>query len=179
MLSLLHSLDIFILQLINLSYHNFVLDNIFLMISNMGIIVFWVIISVLLYLFGNKKGKKVAKKMIIILVITTVITSLVKNIVMRPRPYVELTNLILLDLGTDYSFPSGHTATATAMAYTLSKEYHKWIFMIIPLMVAFSRLYIGVHYPSDVLGGFLLGIVVVYISDYFFKFENLQKLIGN
>lgn len=179
MLSLLHSLDISILQLINLSYHNIVLDNIFLMISNMGIIGFWVMVSVLLYLFGNKKGKKVAKKMIIVLLITTVITSVVKLVVMRPRPYVELTNLILLDLGTDYSFPSGHTTTATAMAYTLTKEYHNWIFMIIPLMVAFSRMYIGVHYPSDVLGGFLLGICMVYLCEYFFKFGNLQKLIGN
>lgn len=179
MLSLLHWLDISLLQLVNLSYHNIIVDNIFLMISNMGTIIFWIIISILLYLFGNEKGKKIAKKMVIILVITTIITSLIKIIVMRPRPYVELTNLVLLDLGTDYSFPSGHTTTSTAMAYTLSKEYHNMIFMIVPLLVAFSRLYIGVHYPSDVLGGFLLGIFIVYISGYFFDLENLQKVIGN
>jgi len=179
MLSFLHLIDISILQLVNLSFHNIILDNIFLMISNMGTIIFWIVISILLYLFGNEKGKKIATKMIIILVITTAITSLVKIIVMRPRPYVELTNLILLDLGTDYSFPSGHTTTSTAMAFTLSKEYHKWIVMIIPLIVAFSRMYIGVHYPSDVLGGFLLGIGIIYLSEYFIDFEKLQKLIGN
>ncbi|HII08674.1 MAG TPA: phosphatase PAP2 family protein, partial [Methanosphaera sp.] len=69
--------------------------------------------------------------------------------------------------------------TSTAMAFILSKEYHKWIVMIIPLIVAFSRMYIGVHYPSDVLGGFLLGIGIVYLSEYFIDFEKLQKLIGN
>ena len=141
----------------------------------MGLIYFWVIISIVLYLFGDKKGKSIAKKMIVVLVVTTILTQLIKIIVMRPRPYTELTNLILLDLGTDYSFPSGHTSTSTAMAYILACEYKKWILMLIPVIVGFSRLYIGVHYPSDVLGGFLLGLVIAYMAEYFFNlkiFEN-------
>lgn len=141
----------------------------------MGLIYFWVIISIVLYLFGDKKGKSIAKKMIVVLVVTTILTQLIKIIVMRPRPYIELSNLILLDLGTDYSFPSGHTSTSTAMAYVLSCEYKRWILMLIPVIVGFSRLYIGVHYPSDVLGGFLLGLVIAYMVEYFFNlkiFEN-------
>lgn len=141
----------------------------------MGLIYFWVIISIVLYLFGDKKGKSIAKKMIVVLVVTTILTQLIKIIVMRPRPYTELSNLILLDLGTDYSFPSGHTSTSTAMAYVLSCEYKRWILMLIPVIVGFSRLYIGVHYPSDVLGGFLLGLVIAYMVEYFFNlkiFEN-------
>lgn len=171
MLFFLHSVDVFILELVNLSYHNFILDNLSLLISNLGIIYFWIIISILLYLFGNKKGKIVAKRMIIILVVITLFTQLIKYFIMRPRPYTELSNLILLDLGTDYSFPSGHTSTSTAMAYLLSKEYNKWCFMLIPLVVAFSRLYIGVHYPSDVLGGFLLGFFIAYLLEYFFNLK--------
>lgn len=141
----------------------------------MGLIYFWVIISIVLYLFGDKKGKSIAKKMIVVLVVTTILTQLIKIFVMRPRPYTELSNLILLDLGTDYSFPSGHTSTSTAMAYVLSCEYKRWILMLIPVIVGFSRLYIGVHYPSDVLGGFLLGLVIAYMVEYFFNlkiFEN-------
>lgn len=141
----------------------------------MGLIYFWVIISIVLYLFGDKKGKSIAKKMIVVLVVTTILIQLIKIIVMRPRPYTELSNLILLDLGTDYSFPSGHTSTSTAMAYVLSCEYKRWILMLIPVIVGFSRLYIGVHYPSDVLGGFLLGLVIAYMVEYFFNlkiFEN-------
>lgn len=175
MLFFLHSIDVFILEFVNLSYHNFILDNLSLIISNMGLIYFWVIISIVLYLFGDKKGKSIAKKMIVVLVVTTILTQLIKIIVMRPRPYNELSNLILLDLGTDYSFPSGHTSTSTAMAYVLSCEYKRWILMSIPVIVGFSRLYIGVHYPSDVLGGFLLGLVIAYMTEYFFNlkiFEN-------
>ena len=175
MLFFLHSIDVFILEFVNLSYHNFILDNLSLIISNMGLIYFWVIISIVLYLFGDKKGKSIAKKMIVVLVVTTILTQLIKIIVMRPRPYTELSNLILLDLGTDYSFPSGHTSTSTAMAYVLSCEYERWILMLIPVIVGFSRLYIGVHYPSDVLGGFLLGLVIAYMVEYFFNlkiFEN-------
>jgi undecaprenyl-diphosphatase len=150
------------------------MDNLALLISNVGVIYFWIIISIILYFFGSQKGKDVAKRMIIILLVTTLITQLVKNWVMRPRPYTELSNLVLLGLGTDYSFPSGHTSTSTAMAYLLSREYKKWIFMLIPVVVAFTRLYIGVHYPSDVLGGFLLGFFIAYLLEYFFNLKILK-----
>lgn len=175
MLFFLHSADIFILELVNLSYHNFVLDNLALLVSNLGIIYFWIVISIVIYLFGNEKGKVVAKRMIVILLLTTILTQLIKYLIMRPRPYTELSNLILLDLGTDSSFPSGHTSTSTAMAYLLSKEYKRWIFMLIPVVVAFSRLYIGVHYPSDILGGFLIGFLIAYIMEYFFDLKIFES----
>lgn len=176
MLSILHSLDIFILELVNLSYHNFLLDNIALIITNMGVIYFWIIIAILLYLLGNEKGKAVSKKMILILIVVVIISQIIKFVVMRPRPYTELSSLVLLSLGTDPSFPSGHTTISTAMSYVLFKEYNKWYLLLIPVIVALSRLYIGVHYPSDVVGGFLLGIIIAYIMEHYiflkcFKFN--------
>ena len=65
----------------------------------------------------------------------------------------------------DYSFPSGHTIIATSMSYVLAKEYNKYILMIIPVIVALTRLYMGVHYPSDVMGGFLIGLIIAYLVE--------------
>lgn len=95
----------------------------------------------------------------------TIVTQLIKLWIMRPRPYTELSSLIVLATESDMSFPSGHTSTSTAMAYILSSEYQKWYFMLIPIIVALSRLYMGVHYPSDVLGGFILGFIVAYLLE--------------
>ncbi len=166
MFFILQSLDQFLLEFINLSYHNIFLDNLVLLLSNMGIIFFWIIIAVILYFMGNEKTKNIVKKMIIVLVIVVIVTNLLKVIVMRPRPYTVLSNLVVLATETDFSFPSGHTSISTSMAFLLSREYGKYYLMIIPLVVALSRLYIGVHYPSDVLGGFLVGVIVVYLVDY-------------
>ena len=143
----------------------------------MGVIYFWIIIIILLYLFGDIKGKRIAKKMVIVLIFIVVFTQLSKFIVMRPRPYTELSSLVLLSLGSDPSFPSGHTSTSTAMAFVLSKEYGNYYFMLIPFIVGLSRLYLGVHYPSDVLGGFLLGLIVVYLVEKFLKFKKVGKLL--
>ncbi|MDO4616241.1 MAG: phosphatase PAP2 family protein [Lachnospiraceae bacterium] len=91
---------------------------------------------------------------------------LLKNLVARTRPYEVIDGLILLaKKPKDYSFPSGHTslsfACAAALLFTIPKQQH-WIAVLLTILAAligFSRLYLGVHYPTDVLAGLILGCV--------------------
>ena len=68
----------------------------------------------------------------------------------------------LVRVPTDHSFPSGHTATSFAAAFALSRAVPQraWLFYLLAAAIGFSRIYVGVHYPLDVLGGAVLGLLV-------------------
>ena len=88
----------------------------------------------------------------------------IKPLVARVRPYVTVKGLFsLVGPERSYSFPSGHSATAFAVAYVLARmlpvKYGAPILLLAALM-AFSRLYVGVHYPTDVLVGVMVGVLV-------------------
>ncbi len=93
-----------------------------------------------------------------------------KNLVARPRPcWLDTDFVLLLTSPTDYSFPSGHTLASVISATILTMTNKKFGFAAIPLaaLIAFSRLYLFVHYPSDVFAAAILGFVIgiaVYIN---------------
>lgn len=129
-----------------------------------------VLITITLLSFIVIKNKKIGMYITLNLLIQTTLNLIIKNIFQRPRP-VEYR--IIEETG--YSFPSGHSMASMAfygfIIYLIYKniknQYIKWISMsllgILIVAIGFSRIYLGVHYTSDVLGGFLLTIAYLMI----------------
>lgn len=160
----LYSLDKTIFLFFNRSIANPVFDLIMPFITEtdhwrIPILLMWLS----LVIFGGKKGRIVALLVVVILTLSDQVSSfVVKPFVNRVRPCFVLENVrLLIDQPRSPSFPSSHAVNNTAVAALFSVKYKRymWIFISIAALVAFSRIYVGVHYPSDVGGGIVLGIL--------------------
>ena len=115
-----------------------------------------------------------------------VLTQALKYSINRPRPHMTYPDIYAYGTETTLSFPSGHTSLAFSTATALCLKYPKW-YVIIPsslwaCSVGYSRMNLGMHYPSDVLAGAIVGIGSAYITyqinNWFWKKEGNKKLIG-
>jgi membrane-associated phospholipid phosphatase len=100
--------------------------------------------------------------------LTVAETYLIKALVKRPRPYITYPELKNQTTEGSYSFPSGHTSSCFSIATSLSLNYPKW-YVIIPAYVwagatGYSRMYLNVHYPTDVLTGAALGSLTAWAT---------------
>ncbi len=117
-----------------------------------------------------KKTRKVGVTILVALIIGLICTNLaLKNLVGRDRPWVHLQDLVVLIEEHDpNSFPSGHTTSAFAFAgaviYSTRRKWMKWGAMILAILMGISRLYVGVHYPSDVLVGVAVGLLAGWVA---------------
>ena len=146
--------------------HTPFLDKIMVFITRLGDAgIIWIVLSIVLLLIP--KTRKSGAVMVAALVVDVLLCNIVlKNLVARTRPYDVNTGVHLLVAKLhDYSFPSGHTAASFASVTTLYLAGEKKLLkfaLVLACLIAISRLYLYVHYPTDVLGGVLVGIAAGY-----------------
>lgn len=143
--------------------HTPLLDKILAFITSLGNAgIIWIVLAVVLLILPKtrKTGIIVAAALLMDLILCNLI---LKNLVARVRPYdVNTAIAILIKKPLDFSFPSGHTAASFAAmtALFLAKMKKAWLAaLVLAVLIAFSRLYFYVHYPTDVLGGAVVGIL--------------------
>ncbi len=160
-------IDISILEWIRNNLWNPVLDKIMVAITSLGYKgILWIAVAVVMLFF--KSTRKTGIKLGVALVLGLAIgNGIIKNVVARPRPYdfqaargVDIP--LLINKLKDFSFPSGHTLSCFEAAGVLmicDRKRFGWAALVVAILISFSRLYLYVHYPSDVLAGIVLGLI--------------------
>lgn len=127
----------------------------------------------LIYWGLDKKG---GEQIGFMMISTTLVNPLIKNIVCRTRPFDSATGIQNLRDVDGYSFPSGHSSgsssTLVGTTVVYRKKKWKWLIslsVIIPVLVALSRTYLGAHYPSDVICGLALGVGMVFLINWLYE----------
>ena len=163
---MVNPIDRYIFLFINKGLQNKVLDVLFTYISILGEYKYIIIIVGILFSIGTVSLKKTSLIGFLILHISSWMVYFLKGLFMRPRPFEILEGVRLLNQGASGpSFPSGHTTKAFAICYLLAWRYPRFArpLFITAAFIGLSRIYMGLHFLSDVLAGVLLGIAISFV----------------
>ena len=161
--------------------HNPVLDTVMCGITRLGDAgIIWILLCIVLLVLPKTRKSGVIL-MAALLVDLVICNGILKPLVHRIRPFDVRTGIeLLVKRPTDFSFPSGHTAAsfASVMALYLAGEKKIWISSLgLAVLIAFSRLYLYVHYPTDVLGGIIFGCLSGWLGYHIVKFAEGKKTV--
>ena len=156
------------LKVNNLHYH--ALNEFMVLMSRYGREIVWSLTVILLFIFGGWTGKKAAIIMGLAMLVIVPVGTAAKDIVARPRPLIPRADF-LVAADREYAFPSGHAMIVSAGAATalaLFRDSPRKLAISLALaveaaLVCISRVYVGGHYPLDVVGGILLGVGISFI----------------
>ncbi len=164
----LYQIDVAVFYFFNQTITNPLFDKFFMFITDVkNWYLTYVILFFLCFFKGGRIGKLACGFMILLVIASDQFSShLLKNIFERVRPCNALPDVrTLLGCSGTFSFPSSHAVNNFAAATFFSKIFpkYKWVLFISAFLVAISRPYLGLHYPSDTLGGAFVGIIFGYI----------------
>jgi undecaprenyl-diphosphatase len=164
----LYSIDLTVFYFFNHTISTGFLDNFFAIITNVkNWYIAYVILAGIAVTKGGVKGRVVVIGLILLIVVGDQFGyRLLKEFFQRVRPCNALSDVLTpIGCAGSFSFPSNHALNNFAAATFLSKMYPrlKWIFFVVAILISVSRIYLGVHYPSDILGGALIGIALGYL----------------
>jgi undecaprenyl-diphosphatase len=145
---------------LNRGCHRRALKNMFVVVSRLGDGVFWYAFAALLPLLYGEAGLHTSIRMVVVGVTGLAIYKWLKNRLVRERPCVSLIGIVRGTPPLDrYSFPSGHTLHAVSFTTLIVASFPELAWLCVPfaVLVAMSRVVLGLHYPSDVAAGALLG----------------------
>ena len=156
------ALDMYLFLTIN-QISSPILDYVFIFITYAGESLFWGFIIIVLWL---KKERKASVYLIYAFILDSILAFSTKLFFQRPRPPERFPGLEVLRKEYGLSFPSAHSERVFSGAVILGSLYKKFrlSLFVLAMIVAFSRIYIGVHYPSDVVIGSINGIIIGLIS---------------
>ena len=165
----INDLDLGLCQSCNNLSRNLSLRAAFKWISRLGDGVFWYLLMSALLLRYQADALPAVMHMLAVGLVCTLTYKLIKNKTLRPRPFNVYPSIICNSQPLDqFSFPSGHTLHAVAFSIIAVAYFPALIWLVLPftLLVAISRPVLGLHYPSDVLAGALIGAALATLSLY-------------
>lgn len=160
------------------------LDKFMYGVTNIGGAVFTTSFLLALVAFGKSKLRVIGLEALVSLSISQIFVQIFKKLLERERPYKILENINTFGINLkDYSFPSGHTTASFSIATTLALNIHQIAIpiLIVAAIVGISRMYLGVHFPTDVIAGIVLGtttslIIHFQLLQYIRQLSNMMRL---
>jgi len=170
--------------------HGKIMNKVMIDLTKYGREAVWIVVIALLVVFGKKDGRKVAVLLTLTFLVLIPVGTILKDTIDRPRPVPLTEDHLLIKNDTDPSFPSGHATIVSAGSAILLLKFHRGkqiIFSIIltieSILVDYSRIYVGNHYPLDVMGGILLGTAFAsaiiasskYLTPIFSRIDSMKR----